>query len=179
MSVKPPATVEPADLFLSLIEWRPTREIPYRLPELPGVVLGVRAIDSATYERSLRAGASAMLAAILTADGEPAFACAADAAYLDAEAQQTLLAHAFDALDAVCPLYRRIDVAAWELALKRGAQALPWVTRGFVSCVDILPTMGREPLKREHPERYWGKPPCELLDGHWLAFRAATDVLYR
>lgn len=179
MSVKPPADVDPADLFLTLIEPRPTRDLSFRLPELPDVVLGVRAIGAAAYERSVRAGASHLLAAVLTADGLPAFESATEAAFLDAEAQRDLLVEASDALDRVCPLYRRIDFPAWELALKRGAQALPSVTRGFVSCVDIIPTFGREPLKREHPERYWGIPPADLLDGHWLAFRAAVDVLYR
>jgi len=120
-----------------------------------------------------------MLAECLLADGEPAFSSARDAAYLDTEAQQTLLAHAVAALDVVCPLYRRIDIDAWELAMKRGANALPSVARGFISCVDIIPTMGREPMRRDHPERYWGRPPCELLDGHWLAFRAAADMFYR
>lgn len=179
MSVKPPADVDPADLFLTLIEARPTRDLSFRLPELPDVVLGVRAINASTYERSLRAGASHLLHAVLTADGLPAFGSPEEAAFLDAETQRDLLVAASDALDRVCPLYRRIDLSAWELALKRGAQALPWVVRGFVSCVDIVPTMGREPLKREHPERYWGIAPSELLDGHWLAFRAASDLLYR
>ncbi len=176
--IGPPAGVDPADLFLTLLEWRPERAIRYRLPELPDVVLGVRAVSAADYERALRAGPSALLAACLTADGELAFS-AADAAYLDAEAERALLAETIATLDAICPLYRRIDSAAWDAVLRRGAQAVPGVARGFVSSVDILPTGSKEPLKREHPERYWGRPPCELLDGHWLAFRAASDLIYR
>ena len=160
--IGPPAGVDPADLFLTLLEWRPERAIRYRLPELPDVVLGVRAVSAADYERALRAGPSALLAACLTA-----------------EAERALLAETIATLDAICPLYRRIDSAAWDAVLRRGAQAVPGVARGFVSSVDILPTGGKEPLKREHPERYWGRPPCELLDGHWLAFRAASDLIYR
>lgn len=94
----------------------------------------------------------------------------------DAE-RETVFVECIDALNRIGPSYQRppsirCDIDAWQSALERGAEANPSITLSlgtiFEGGVDRLVSV---------PERYFNVPRAELLDGHWMAYRAAREVI--
>jgi hypothetical protein len=182
---KPPA--EPAArLFRSLLALRPTRSITYRLRALPEVPLHVRALGNREAMEAVDIGMGhpieelrhgrvelELLARCLMLPDGPAFACVEDVEDLDGPEIDTLIAHALPALEAIGPSYARSDTEAWRKVLEEGAAHGANLHDAIVlaNCVDH----GFD-ANAYRPERYWGVPPCELLDGHWMAFHAARVV---
>jgi hypothetical protein len=182
---KPPA--EPAArLFRSLLAFRPTRPIGYRLRALPDVPLVVRALRNSESMEAIDTGMAhpieelrhgrveiELLARCLLVPSGPAFASVEDVEDLDGPEIDALIAEALPALEAVAPTYARSDIDAWRKVLEEGAAHGANLHDALVlaNCVDH----GFD-ANAYRPERYWGCAPVDLLDGHWLAFYAATTV---
>lgn len=182
---KPPAE-PPESLFRALLALRPQRPIAYRLRALPDVPLYVRALRNAEAMEAVDAGMAhpieelrhgrveieLLARCVMTPDG-PAFRSAEDVEDLDSPEIDALILHAMPALEAIGPTYAKSDVAAWRKVLEEGAEhgANLHDTLVLANCVDH----GFD-ANTPRPERYWGVAPCDLLDGHWLAFHAATAV---
>ena len=78
----------------------------------------------------------------------------------------------------ICPMYGYSDSDAWNRALVKGAADNVVICMSLDSCVEYATTMEWVRML-ERPQMYWGKPLCELLDGHWMVFRAAREVMDR
>lgn len=179
---EPPADEPPARIWRSLIALRPQRPMVYRLPCAPDVPLicqaptsleeglAFDAADLAPEEiRSSRAKLEILGRALWTPTG-PAFGSAADVGrLLDAEVD-ALAEEVAGILDRIAPTYARSNAAAWVDVLERGALHGSNIgdAMTLAACVDEH-QRGTTP----RPDRFWGLPLRELLDGHWMAFRAA------
>jgi hypothetical protein len=177
-------------LWRSLLPLRPERAIPTRLRGIahapflvravPAMALaladdaGRRAAGGVDELQSARAAGEVLSLVLYTTQGR-AFPTAAALGRLDGAELAELARDAFAALAEVCPTYARSNTDRWSEVLRDGAghpsNLLEAVALG--SCVDVGPAGGGIP----RPDRYWGVPLRELCDGHWLAFRAARDVL--
>ncbi|TXH18208.1 MAG: hypothetical protein E6R03_02580 [Hyphomicrobiaceae bacterium] len=182
---KPPAE-PPERLFRALLALRPQRPIAYRLRALPDVPLYVRALRNAEAMAAVDAGMAhpveelrngrveieLLARCLMTPDG-PAFVSAEDVEDLDGPEIEALIQHAMPALEAIGPTYSSSDTDAWRKVLEAGAEHGANLHDALVlaNCVDH--GFDANPPR---PERYWGVAPCDLLDGHWLAFRAASAV---
>jgi hypothetical protein len=139
------------------------------------------AIDAAAGETVEELRASRLqrevMALVLWHRGAPAFRDADEVGLLDGGTLAALTAEVGDVLATIAPTYARSDVDAWALRLERGAEAAANVqaTVALASCVDVTPGGGVVPRL----DRYWGCSVGELLDGHWMAWRAARAVVER
>jgi hypothetical protein len=182
----PPKDDPPARLFRSLLALRPERPIACRIQGAEDVALRVRAL-SGRERAAIEDGAAmgpAMLrdkaflrglvaAALWTHDG-PAFS-SPDAAGMLSEAELlTLGNHVGDALAVCSPSYAApvSDVRDWERVLEEGARGNLHEAVVLFGCVD-----GGYSAVIPRPDRYWGVPIGDLLDGHWMVFRAARAAV--
>jgi hypothetical protein len=194
VAVKPPPDVSPDRLWRGLLgtfrldgtlDPRPSRVLAYRLPMADKVPLTVRAVPSLMLAEAWDAAACpeapkveqrralrSVVAAVLWAQGEPfpgGLLGDLPGPVFEALAETTV-----DTLNAICPTFSRIDGDAWQRALKEGA-AHPSNRRraaNLALCAD--PLVGQKLFWIPRPERYWGIPVGDLLDGHILAQEAAV-----
>lgn len=177
----PPHDIPPGRLFRLLAERRPSLPLAFRIRGASDVRLRAGAVPSRVLlacwdeltgvpEDMRDAQLTAdLIAASLTVDGSPAFVDgAAVARVLDEREVRRLGAHVFNALARCSPTYATSDTVAWLAALQRGAEQNPSDAASMHACVD----QGGIP----RPDRYWGIPARDLLDGHWLCWRAARAV---
>lgn len=133
------------------------------------------AVDAGGPDAALTVGRGhtmrAIIAEVLYVGGKRAFANAAEAGGLREADAAALAHHVLDALNRICPTYGRIDHRAWAKVLRAGAAADPGRASHVAACSD--PVLGKEVVWLGHPERYWGLPGLDLLDGHHMAFEAA------
>jgi hypothetical protein len=115
-----------------------------------------------------------VLALVLQTPQGRAFPSSAALARLEEHELDELVMHAFRALADVAPTYARSSAKRWGEKLIEGARHPSNIVEAasLAACVDA--TLGG-PLPR--PDRYWGQPFAELLDGHWMAFQAAREAL--
>ena len=176
--VAPPADVKPGALFLDLATWPyPRRPIAFRFREAQDTPLYVRAIHPQVRARAAVLGDySPIVAASLTdGSGAPIFASAEDVGNLvDASEMMGLVLAIRDALNVIGPTLDRIDDTRWRLVLAQGAKEVPGVAYAMASCSDVTVGWGGV-VKRPRPDRYYGAPMRELLDGHLMAFYAGYE----
>lgn len=179
----PPKDEPPARLFRSLLAPWPERPIAYRVSGAADVPLHVRALrgidrlrieDEASRTKGHSGLARGLVAASLWTPDGPAFSSPEAAGMLPLGELVDLARQVADALCVCSPMYSGSDMKAWERALEEGAQANIYETYSLASCIDV--GFGA-PVPR--PDRYWGVPVGQLLDGHWMVYRAARAVVER
>jgi hypothetical protein len=142
----------------------------------------IRAVSGKTIASALSGESSdaALIAGCLVdALDRPIFRDGREAATLLTELDAPgLMACVLRGLEAIGPTYAFSDARAWHRLLVRGARDPVNVHDAIVlgGCVDVaLGSMRRECASR--PDRYYGLPMGELVDAHWMAFRAARAVV--
>jgi len=174
---RPPADVSASALFrLLLAVPYAERPIDYRLRGAEDVSLSVRALRSCDEADLLEEAdvleadrrANALLAGYvrlaLIADGERAFRDERDMGALTTEEVRALGRQVVAALVRISPSYLRSDLESWMARLREGAAA-----------PNNAPA--REMLGSATPERYFGRPLCELTDGQMMAANAAYGIV--
>jgi len=185
-ATEPPRDVPAERLFRLLLARHPSR--PLARP-VAGLSLDVRPITAAAEAEAVDLAGEEVeelresrlqreiLSRVLWLAGRPAFLSPDEVGLLDGAALAAVLADVGEALAIIAPTYARSNVDAWSRALERGAMHLSNVsaTVALASCVDVTPAGGITP----RPDRYWGCPVGELLDGHWMVWRAARAAVER
>lgn len=182
----PPAGVSAAKLFRMVLLERPESPIDLRLSGCEDISLSVRAItaseesscfdvtSSLLEEARLLRSQRELISRCLYANGERAFSLQEEISSL-AEEEISVLANAVAReLDSICPTYVRSDWKAWTNKLEEGARdrSNTNVAISLSYCFDA--GYGGRLIPR--PDRFWGVPFNELLDGHWMCLRAARAV---
>jgi hypothetical protein len=180
--VRPPEDIEPAALFLSLLDWpAPRCPIAFRFADVEASPeLWVRAVPGTVWlSAAQRGGASVVLAAALCGpDGAPIFASPAQVGSVVERQEMARLEHdVIAALQRISPHYWRCDLLRWDAVLKAGADACYPLASAMASCHDVAVGWGGV-VRKPRPDRYWGCAVRELLDGHHMAFRAAFDTVH-
>lgn len=107
-----------------------------------------------------------------TEDGERVFKTPREAGLLTQAEFLEMARAVMGTLAIINPTVRRIDWHAWERALVEGARINGFESEQLSACVDMSIGMaGHSTVPR--PDRYWGVPFSQLLDGHWLLFWAS------
>lgn len=185
-----PPDLAPEILWRSLLAFRPSAPISPRLRGAEHIPLSVCAVTSMAEARARDAGhlaaidedrradlaAREVLALVLHTPTGRAFPSSAALARLEEHEVADLAGHAFRALADICPTYYRSNAKRWGEVLVAGARHPSNLAEAssLAACLD--PTMGG-PIPR--PDRYWGRPFAELLDGHWFAWNAAREAMKR
>lgn len=173
--LKPPADVEPRTLFELLSERRPTWPIEARFTDAQEVKLYARALTPCEWAHARRDLKAALLYGLCTDAGQ-VFETVSDVGELRSQEAKRLL-DAVIAGHAVCaPTYGRIDIAAWEVQLQRGAEQSGSIAKQWDDCVDVLVGQGRVAYI-DRPERFWGVPVAEVLDGHKMVQAVCRKLL--
>ena len=184
-----PPDLAPEVLWRSLLPFRPRRALSFRIRGADHIPLYVCAIpamqealarDAGTFvardNESLRTSIAAreVLAMILHDPSGRAFPSVAGMMRMDEHELGALAGEAFQVFGAICPSYARSNIAAWKQVLEEGARHPENLAEAaaLASCIDA--TMGG-PIPR--PDRYWGCPVNQLLDGHWMCWNAARDAM--
>jgi hypothetical protein len=190
-----PPDLPPEVLWRSVLPLRPQRRIDYRIRGVEHIPLIVRAIPamteavawdsgsmqyppddlSSTAELRERVAVTAILYEALWTPRGRAFPSVEDLGSLSDDEIRELSDEVVQVLSDICPSQRRSDLRRWSDVLKEGAAHPSNLAEASVlACaVDVLQGGGQLP----RPDRYWGAPFSQLLDGHWLAFQAARDVM--
>ncbi len=181
--------LEPAErIFRTLLARHPERPIATRVA---GVGLSVRAISSREEWEALDASQREeaeelrdsvlqreILFRVLRVGAGPAFSSIDEVGLLSDGVCEQLLRDVSAVLAIIGPTYARSDVDAWMRVLERGAEANAYEAIALASCVDVTMGYGVRSVT-PRPDRYWGCAVGELLDGHWMAYRAARTVMER
>ena len=169
----PPADLEPARLFLTLAQWRPRQALTVRLEAAPDVALWAQAAPGADLARAGTTEALASLC-VVTESGEPVLTPDVVGCLLAPE-WRALQRELWPALDRICPTYGRSNERAWIDTLKIGARQNRAIEQQMRGCFDIVKLAKTMLVAR--PDRFFGKPACEALDGHLMMFRAVQELL--
>jgi hypothetical protein len=186
--IQPPGDVAPERLFRLLLPLRPTMALAHRIRCAPQVPLLVRALSHAEEVEALDSVAEApaeirgsrteleILARCLYTPSGRAFDGPGLLGRLDEADVAALAQEAASALNRVVPTYGRADLDAWGLALEKGARHPSNFSTALAmeTCWDPVPLTKARVAR---PDRYWGVGVRKLLDGHWMAFRAASAAL--
>lgn len=183
---RPPVSIAPERLFRSLLPLRPEARIDYRIRCAPSIPLLVRAIPAHEEDAAIDAALDApeeicgsraqleIVARYLWTPSGRAFEDADAVGQLDDDEVGMLADAVAEAVGRIAPTYARSDADAWGKALEAGARVLSNIGTclALASCVDVTPggRIGR-------PDRFWGCPTGQLLDGHWMLLRAAQRAL--
>lgn len=190
-----PPELPPEVVWRSLLPLRPQRRISYRIRGAEQIPLHVTAIPAAveavawdygavayppddlgtSSELRERAGSMAILSEVLWTPKGRAFPTVSHMGDLDDDELRDLCDEVFIVLSDICPNMRRSDGRAWAEFLRAGA-AHP-SNRGEASVLACSIDLGYGGAQLPRPDRYWGVPLNELLDGHWMIYQAARDVL--
>lgn len=180
MLIGPPAEVSPAKLFRLLSRApRPVVPLAARFAFAPHLQLHCRALhprEWAEWEDDGHDIETVVLThALCDDDGTPLLD--RERVFLLSEAERSIFTAVIAALNIIGPSFARppvlaINVDSWMATLRAGAAENP----------SILWSMGTiyeasEWRIVETPERFFGLPRHELLDGHWIAYRAARAVV--
>lgn len=169
----PPADVEPAALVLALSEWRPRQALTVRLEAAPDVPLWAQAAPGADLAR---AGTPEALAAICVVDESGAAVLGPDTiGHLLAPEWRALQRELWPALHRICPTYGRCNERSWIDTLKIGFRANRAIEQQMRWCFDVVRLSKVMLVPR--PDRFFGRPACEVLDGHLMMFAALRELL--
>ena len=187
--LKPPKEVAPERLFRLLSKKpRPWWPLEHRVAAAPHVKLHVVALrgpeEAECYETGdvgTHAGRTAVTAALVVAAlHDPrgrVFSEAAQVLMLPTPDFDALANAVFMALAIVSPTEGRVDMAAWSLALKLGAQHRQNINEAVAMAGSADIVIGSKVHLEPRPDRYYGMPQSDLTDGHRMAFRAAWEVV--
>lgn len=186
----PPADIKPPELFRSLLRLpRPIAPIQFQFTGLEHPKLTVWALSAIEVAETLDAASGltgeahtdavlcGLTARALRANGKQVFRSSDDVQQLPDTEMQSLVAEVANTLSRISPSYRVSHVGLWREALVEGARdtAHASLVRGLGGAYDIAGGIDK-PRIIERPERYFGVPTRELLDGHWMAYHAARAV---
>ncbi len=184
-----PPDLSPERLWRSLLPLRPERRILPRLRGASHIPLIVRAIPAMAEQLARDAGHQAagdveqlrdklaareVLARVLHTPAGLAFPSAAAMGALDEHELAEIARATYEALADIAPTCARSNGARWREQLVLGARHPSNISEAgaLAACVDLT---HEKILPR--PDRYWGIPYIQLLDGHWMAFQAAREAL--
>lgn len=187
--IKPPREVAPERLFRLLItKPRPWWPLEHRVAAAPHIKLHVVALrgveeadcysagDVATPEGRTAVAAALVVATLHTprgrAFGEPSEVTRLPSADFDA-----LAASVMQALCVVSPTESRSDRAAWETALRTGAQDMQNLAEAICMADSSDIIVGSKAHFEPRPDRYYGMPLSDMTDGQRMVFRAAWNVI--
>jgi len=174
MAIQPPADVKPGRLFRLLLTLpRPTEALAYRFDAAPGCALYAQALTSLELAEAQDQDAheAAVIAAALVDRRGARLVSKADLLLLTDREFGDLRAAVFSSLCRISPSYRLSDADAWDRVLREGANQHLGTVVAMGSCREAV---GNRIV--EAPEKYFGVHRGALLDGHWMAFRAAQHV---
>lgn len=180
MSLKPPAHVEPIDLFLKLIEWpRPIVALPIRLDAAPDVELSCQAlthVEWVTAKRDVSTVRQRLVSlSVVDASGARVFRDAREVGHLGQRDFATLYEATLQALAWFSPQFGWIDQQAWIRRLHDGAREVGATASVIADSATVAIGWGGVFIN-EQPETYWGCARRELLDGHLLVYRACRKL---
>lgn len=184
----PPPDVTAEQLFALLVDPAPRAPLAYRLPlpdgedvplevrPLPalemGAALATAALVTAPELRGSRYTRELTSRCLWTPEGR-AFGSADEVGVLDPLELRELADQVLDALATIGPTYARSDWQAWQEILTRGAKE-PTNRSTAISLAGCADYGHGAVVFR--PEWFWGVPRCQLLDGHWMVYRAARKA---
>lgn len=117
--------------------------------------------------------------ALRQGDGSAVFASEAEVGALD-ELDATSLVNAVEEALSICgPTRLTAERNAWHVALCEGAKhSANWQDAyALGGCYDVSFGFGKGAIHvTDHPEWWFGVPQREMIDGHWMAYRAAVAV---
>lgn len=174
MAIQPPANVKPGRLFRLLLALpRPAEALDYRLEAAPHVRLYAQALTSLELAEAQDHDEheAAVVAASLVDKAGNRLVTAEDLLLLNEREFVGLRGAVFASLCRISPSYRLADVDAWDRALREGAALHLSTVVAMGSCREAV---GNRIV--EAPEKFFGVHRGALLDGHWMAFRAAQHV---
>lgn len=184
-------TAEPAErLFRSLLRPLPSKPIRFRFAGVEHPPLVVAAIPAAQvneaadvaslYSETQRASVqtAGVIARALRAGGVRVFCSHEDVLALPESELLALSVDVLAALGEICPLYQSLGTDAWtslHARLCEGARHPSNFTASTAlgRCFESAGMSGR---LVERPDWYWGVPLCDMLDGHWMVYRACRAV---
>ena len=174
--LKPPPDVPAARLFRTLLRLpRPIEPIGFRFEALPGKPLFVQALSHSEVgeARDSADPATAMVAAALVSRAGQPLVTVADLGLITETESERLQAAVLGVIARVSPSYALSDVAAWDARLREGANDGTNLRIAFTmgGCLELV---GRRIYAA--PEKFFGVARGQLLDGHWMAFRAAQSI---
>ena len=137
---------------------------------------GLQQMEPAAVAESTLA-ARTMAAALVDEEHRPVFRSAAEAKLLDAERFELLKEAVFAGLGIVSPSLTFSDRQSWSARLKEGAKAPFNLSTAALMADTADYLVGSKVIAVRRPERYFGVPPCELTDGHLMAFWAGVAVV--
>jgi len=180
----PPQDVAPERLF-RLLAGRDRARWPIEVPALGVSGLFVLALtgpelaelvdDSLELDSPLeRQQRDAVIARVVWCDGAPAWPTP-DAFDAPEEVAEEIWRGVVDALSRCSPVYGRCDSVRWEARLRAGARHVSnWqLTRGIL---DSATHIALTDQWVGQPDRFYGRPMCDLTDGQLLAFDAAWST---
>jgi hypothetical protein len=172
----PPTSIDSVQLFRLLSEPHPSWPIEFRFKAAPDVALEARAVHRRSW-RQAEASRSwlPVVVASLYSGGSPVFSGVTDAGMLEQAEFASLADGVLSALSIVGPVSGQIDWPAWERVVCDGARRCGYESEQVAMSSDVA--VGFAGLVRSpRPDRYWGVPLSELLDGHWLTYWACRKV---
>jgi hypothetical protein len=152
----------------------PTRSIDFRFSAAPDMPLTVRALQG----KHLRAGrwqdtvAHYIAEALVGGDGERVVGDWRSLRALRSSEFAALREAVDDSLWRICPTFSFSDDTAWNQRLSIGLLSSGSLAHHMVSCFDVV---GGEGYRHARPDRYFGRPACELLDGHVMVFAVVCE----
>jgi hypothetical protein len=182
---KPPGDILPGRLFRALLRRHPELPLDYRIPGADAFALRVRAVraaeigilldDAEQGVEELRGSrvSTALLAKVLWTGDALTFRSADELGAMGVDDVGELWDAALRALGRICPTYGLSDSTAWGRALEAGAREPSNLHDAFALALCVDHGTG---AVTPRPDRYWGCSPAELLDGHWMLWRAARAV---
>jgi hypothetical protein len=187
---RPPENVPKHLLFRSLIAVpRPRTPLAFRVTCAAHIPLHVRALKSLEYSEVIEAAdlveieqlttseltAGLVSACVYTPRGR-AFGSAREVLGLGGEELAALGLEVLEAIHRVSPVYQRTDADAWRMALKEGAQHRSCFFEAL-SMYRSCDRVGMNAVAFERPDRYYGLPVRELVDGQLMAYSAAVELV--
>lgn len=177
-----PPQLAPEVLFRRMLEWRPSEEISCLSGNAR--VQGITALQElAIIDRALAAPKEVqehrllcgLIAACVRSDGDLLFATPEDVGELYEDEIGKIGEAVTGALERVSPSYVRSDWREWKRVLLAGARhaSNAHIAYTLSACFDPV-AMSERVIPR--PERFWNAAPVDLLDCHYMAFRAARTV---
>lgn len=172
--IAPPANVSPGRLFrLMLTLPRPVEALDYRLEAAPQAPLFAQALAPLELAEALEDDSrdAAIVAAALVDRRGARLVRTRDLLLLTEREFADLRGAVFAALHRISPSYRLADADAWDRVLRTGAAQHMSTVVAMGACREAVGTR-----IVEAPDKFFGVPRCALMDGHWMAFRAAQRL---
>jgi hypothetical protein len=176
----PPTGVAPEVLFRSLLGRSPSAPLSFKFSfqhsEL--VATALPALDVAScFDAAPEVALPSLMARSLRADGLLAFHGPDEILELTEAKYETLAKEFLGVFIRICPVVSRCDAKAWLDVLEKGASHNSnEVASSLLGTSYECFNDSRNIRIVDRPDLYFGVPKQELLDGHWLCYRAARRL---